>query len=117
MDVSVDTDIDSQQRTQREQELRRWDEEQARNIAKEEGVELTEAHFQVIYILRNYYLKNGLAENGRELGDLLDNEFSSQGGRKYLHRLFPEGPVSQGMRFACLPVPAHSENKGFGTAR
>ena len=117
MDVSVDTDINSQQRTQREQELQRWSEDQARNIASEEGVELSEAHFKVIHLLRDYYLKNGLTESGRELDDMLVNEFSSQGGRKYLHQLFPDGPVAQGMRFAGLPVPANSEDGGFGTAR
>jgi TusE/DsrC/DsvC family sulfur relay protein len=117
MDVSVDTDVNSQQRTQREQELQRWSEDQARNIASEEGMELTEAHFKVIHLLRDYYLKNGLTESGRELEDMLDNEFSSEGGRKYLHKLFPDGPVAQGMRFANLPVPAHSEDGGFGTAR
>jgi tRNA 2-thiouridine synthesizing protein E len=117
MDVSVDTDIDSQQRTQREQELQHWSEGLARKAATGEGVELTDAHFQVIHLLRDYYLKNGLSESGRELDDMLDNEFSSQGGRKYLHHLFPDGPVAQGMRFAGLPVPAHSEDEGFGTAR
>jgi len=117
MDTSVDTDIDSQQRTQREQELKRWDEDQARQVASEQGVELSEAHLKVIHRLRDYYLQNGLPENGRELEEFLDNEFSSQGGRKYLHQLFPDGPVTQGMRFAGLPVPAHSEDEGFGTAR
>lgn len=117
MDTSVDTDIDSQQRTQREQLLQRWDEDQARQLARKEDVELNEEHFRVIHLLRNYYLENGLAESGRELEEMLDNEFSSQGGRKYLHKVFPEGPVSQGMRFAGLPVPAYSEDEGFGTAR
>jgi len=117
MDVSVDTDIDSQQRTQREQELQHWSDDQARKAATGEGVDLTDAHFQVIHLLRDYYLKNGLTESGRELDDMLVNEFSSQGGRKYLHQLFPDGPVAQGMRFAGLPVPAHSEDEGFGTAR
>lgn len=117
MDTSVDTDIDSQQRTQREQLLQRWDEDQARQIAREENVELNEDHFKVIHLLRDYYLENGLAESGRELEDMLDNEFSSQGGRKYLHQLFADGPVTQGMRFAGLPVPAYSEDEGFGTAR
>lgn len=117
MDVSVDTDIDSQQRTQREKELKRWDEDQAKHTASEEGVELNEDHFKVIHLLRDYYLKNGTPESGRELEEMLDNEFSSQGGGKYLHKLFPEGPVTQGMRFAGLPIPAHSEDEGFGTAR
>lgn len=117
MDTSVDTDIDSQQRTLRKQTLQRWNEDQARKIASDQGVDLNEAHLKVIHLLRDYYLENGLAESGRELEELLDEKFSSQGGSKYLHRLFPEGPVTQGMRFAGLPVPAYSEDGGFGTAR
>jgi tRNA 2-thiouridine synthesizing protein E len=116
-DKSVDTDIDSQQRTQRERELQSWNEEQAKNIAREEDVELTDAHFEVIQRLRDYYLENGTVESGRELGDMLDEAFADQGGRKYLHRLFPQGPVTQGMRFAGLAIPAHSEDEGFGTTR
>jgi tRNA 2-thiouridine synthesizing protein E len=58
-----------------------------------------------------------LPKSGRELGDILDEAFSDQGGRQYLRRLFPQGPVAQGMRFAGLPIPAHSEDGGFGTAR
>lgn len=48
---------------------------------------------------------------------MLDIEYAEQGGRKYLHRLFPECPVAQGMRSAGLPVPPHTENEGFGTKR
>ena len=116
-DKSVETDVDSQMHTRRERELQNWDEQQAREIAKDEDIELTDAHFEVIQRLRDYYLEHGLVESGRELGDMLDEAFSEQGGRKYLHRLFPKGPVTQGMRIAALPVPAHSEDEGFGTAR
>ncbi len=114
---SVDTDVDSQKQTQREEVLDKWDEDSARKQAKKEGLELTDDHFQVLYELRNYYRDNGPVQSGRELDDMLDAVFASKGGRKYLHKLFPQGPVSQGMQFAGLPVPAHSEDGGFGTAR
>lgn len=117
MDVSVDTDIESQLHTQRELELKNWDEAKMRKIATEEGVEITDDHLQVIRMLQEHYLEHGAAQKGSELGDMLDEAFSSQGGRKYLHRLFPKGPVAQGMRFAGLPVPKNSEDEGFGTAR
>ena len=117
MDVSVDTNIESQLHIQRERELQNWDEAKMRNIAAEEGVEITDAHLQVIRMLQEYYIEHGPAQKGSELGDILDEAFSNQGGRKYLHRLFPEGPVAQGMRFAGLPVPKSSEDEGFGTAR
>ncbi len=113
----VDTDITSQKRSQRELELNKWSEQLARDIASEDDIELTADHFRVIQLLRDYYLQHGQAETGRELGDMLDEAFADQGGRKFLHRLFPQGPVTQGMRLACLPVPAYSEDDSFGTSR
>lgn len=115
--VPVDTDINSQKRTQRELELKNWSEEQVYKIASDEGVELSRDHLRVIRLLREYYLKHGTVQSGRELGDMLNEEFTDLGGRKFLHTLFPEGPVTQGMRFSGLPVPAYSEDKGFGTSR
>lgn len=113
----LDTDITSQKRAQRELELKKWSEQLARDIASEEGVELTPDHFQVIHILRDYYLQHGQVENGRELGDMLNEKFADRGGRKFLHRLFPQGPVTQGMQLAGLSVPAYSEDDSFGTSR
>jgi tRNA 2-thiouridine synthesizing protein E len=117
MDVSVDTDVNSQLRSQREAELNLWNEAQAQKTAEAEGIELTAAHLEVVQSLRDHYLEHGIAKSGRNLGDMLDDKFASQGGRKYLRVLFPRGPVAQGMRIAGLPVPANSEDDGFGTAR
>ena len=116
-DVSVDTDVDSQQRSRRQRELDSWDIEKGRRIAASEGLELNDARLRVVNSLRDYYLEHGLAEHGRELGDMLDERFSAEGGRKYLRELFPGGPVAQGMKIAGLPVPGYTEDEGFGTAR
>jgi tRNA 2-thiouridine synthesizing protein E len=48
---------------------------------------------------------------------MLDMRFAHEGGRRWLRKLFPEGPVFQGMQIAGLPVPPHTEDAGFGTAR
>jgi tRNA 2-thiouridine synthesizing protein E len=117
MDKSVDTDIDSQQRTHRETELREWSEAQARKIASEAGIELTDAHLQVIQSLRDHYREHGPMVSGRQLSEMLYDAFASEGGKKYLYNLFPKGPVKQGMLIAGLPEPAHTEDAGFGTAR
>ena len=117
MDKSVDTDIDSQKRTHREAELGEWSEAQARKIASEAGIELTDAHLQVVQSLREYYREHGPTASGRQLSEMLYNTFASEGGKKYLYDLFPEGPVKQGMLIAGLPTPAHTEDAGFGTAR
>lgn len=104
-------------RAAHEVDLQDWDEEQGRRNAEQEGIEMTDEHWEVVQRLRDYYLENGPSENGREIGDMLDSEFADQGGRKYLHRLFPEGPVAQGMRILGLPVPPHTVDAGFGTSR
>ena len=105
------------QRAGREFDLQDWNEEQGQRNAEQEGIELTDAHWEVVHRLRDYYLDQGPSDNGREISDMLDSEFADQGGRKYLRRLFPKGPVAQGMRILGLPVPPHTEDAGFGTSR
>ena len=108
---------DSPLYTPRGLDLQGWDEEQGQLTAKREDIQLTDEHWEVVYCLRDYYLQYGPAKNGRELGDMLDNKFADRGGRKYLRRLFPNGPVAKGMRIAGLNVPPHTENEVFGTSR
>jgi TusE/DsrC/DsvC family sulfur relay protein len=116
-DRSVDTDIDSQERTYRKQLLDDLDETQVREMANKEGIVLTDEHLGVIECLRDYFLEFGEAEKGRDLEEMLDEVFAGHGGRKYLWQLFPSRPVTQGTRIAGLPVPPHSGDKGFGTVR
>jgi tRNA 2-thiouridine synthesizing protein E len=86
-------------------------------MAAEEGIELTNEHMGVLECLRDYYLELGEADNGRDLEEMLNDIFDGHGGRKYLWRLFPGGPVTQGSRIAGLPIPPHTGDKGFGTVR
>ena len=116
-DRSVDTDIDSQERTYRKNLLDELGEEQVNEMADKEGISLSNEHLGVIECLRDYYLEFGEAEKGRDIEDMLDEVFDGHGGRKYLWTLFPGGPVTQGMRIAGLPVPPHTGDKGFGTVR
>jgi tRNA 2-thiouridine synthesizing protein E len=115
--VLEETDAVDPKQADRETRLAEWDEQSARQTAADEGVELTDAHWAVIHRLRDFYREHGPAEHGRQVSDMLDAEFAEQGGRAYLRRLFPEGPVGQGMRIAGLPVPPHTEDEGFGISR
>ncbi len=116
-DRRIDADVESQQQNNREKYLADWDEEAARAIAKARGYELTEAHLAVVHALRDHYRDNGQAEDGRELEDLLEARFADQGGKRYLYRLFPDGPVTEGLTLAKLPLPPYTVDAGFGTAR
>jgi tRNA 2-thiouridine synthesizing protein E len=104
-------------RVDRELDLEGWNEDQGGRIAEQEGITLTDEHLEVVHWLRRDYLEQGPAPNGRALGDRLDQRFAERGGRAYLRRLFPNGPVAQGMRIAGLPLPPHTEDEGFGVSR
>ena len=109
--------IRDRHRTHRKQLLEGLGETHVREMAEKEGIMLTDEHLGVIECLRDYYLELGEAEKGRDLEEMLDEIFAGHGGRKYLWLLFPNGPVTQGMRIAGLPVPPHTGDKGFGTVR
>ena len=81
-----------------------YDEETARVIAAAEGIELTEAHWEVINFLREEYKANGHTPNFRNMlkgMQALRPAIDS----KALYDLFPTGPAKQGAKVAGLPQP------------
>ncbi len=93
-----------------------WTRDTALTTAGEEGLELSDDHWEAIRALQNYYSKHEHGNiNARELHDALDEKFHSKGGLKYLYELFPGGPVAQGCRVAGLEPPAGATDRGFGS--
>jgi tRNA 2-thiouridine synthesizing protein E len=84
--------------------LDEWSEAFAIARAKEEGLELTDEHWQVIRFLRNYYQKHGVQAQVRVMISHFRNEWGgARGNNHYLHDLFPKGgPQKQGNRLAGL---------------
>lgn len=95
--------------------LEPWDETIAQQAAQAEGIVLTQAHWEVINLLRQQYLEHGPSRHARDLSERLDAAFDHAGGLKYLYRLFPHGPVIQACRIAGLPVPADASDRSFGS--
>ena len=90
----------------------------ARKAAEEEGLELTDAHIDVMHALQRYFGTHDKPDfNMRELHDALDERFHVNGGMKYLYGLFPGGPVAQGCRLAGLEVPAGAQDASFGSVQ
>lgn len=73
-------------------------------IAAAEGVELTDAHWEVINYLRDSYREHGHSPNFRAMLKEMQ-EINSAIDSKYLYDLFPVGPAKQGARIAGLPQP------------
>lgn len=94
-----------------------WTRDQAVQIAREEGLELGEAHWEAIRALQAYYAhhQDDTAINLRMLHDALDEHFHRQGGLKYLYTLFPGGPIAQSCRLAGLKAPFMAADRSFGS--
>ncbi|MDP3586207.1 MAG: TusE/DsrC/DsvC family sulfur relay protein [Thiobacillus sp.] len=94
-----------------------WSLEQAEEVAQTEGLELTEAHWEVVRALQELCTQNAEpALNARDLHDALDEHFHAEGGIKYLYQLFPEGPLAQGCLLAGVEPPAGTRDQGMGSA-
>jgi tRNA 2-thiouridine synthesizing protein E len=81
-----------------------WSEAFARARAAEEGLQLTEEHWQVIRFLRDYYDEHRVQAQVRVMIKHFEREWGPErGNNHYLHDLFPVGgPQKQGNRLAGL---------------
>lgn len=96
-----------------------WSQQSAAEIAAGEGVVVTADHWEAVRALQEFYARHD-DEPGihvRELHDALEEHFHARGGMKFLYKLFPGGPVSQGCRLAGLEPPAGSTDPGFGSVQ
>ena len=81
-----------------------WDIDFANFVAKNEELELTDNHWEIINFLRMYYNYHQTPPNIRELTQAISDEISEDKGKSpYLYDLFPEGPAQQGSKIAGLP--------------
>ena len=93
-----------------------WSETDAEQLARDEGLELTQDHWDELRALQEYCSRHDCGKYSvRELHDALDEKFHDKGGYKYLFGLFPGGPIAQGCRLAGLEPPAGAVDKGFGS--
>lgn len=83
-----------------------WSEAVAEAMAAADGIELADAHWRVIRILREYYGEYEIAPPMRALVRVLQARSGDDSfGSRQLYQLFPEGPAKQACRYAGLPRP------------
>ncbi|MDH5444182.1 MAG: TusE/DsrC/DsvC family sulfur relay protein [Gammaproteobacteria bacterium] len=86
--------------------LNEWEPEVATAMAKDEDVELTDSHWEVINFLREYYEEYQIAPAVRVLTKAIGKKLGKEkGNSKYLYELFPYGPGKQACKYAGLPKP------------
>ncbi len=91
-----------------------WDIKTAEVTAKNNGLNLSEDHWDLIRALQEYYRKVEFPKL-RQIKDALEEKFHSRGGMKYLYQIIPGGPVAEGCRLAGLNIPAGAVDKSFGS--
>lgn len=90
------------------QDSGQWHERLAEAIAAQEGIVLTEAHWQVIHFVREFYLQFNTSPAIRLLVKAMRQKYGEdKGNSRYLYRLFPRGPAKQATKIAGLPKPVN----------
>ena len=83
-----------------------WNRELAEQIAKDENIDMTGDHWEVVNFLRNYYEEYQIAPAIRVLTKAIKKTLGPEkGNSKYLYELFPYGPAKQACKIAGLPKP------------
>lgn len=86
--------------------LEDWNEEVAVTIAREEDIELSDAHWEVIWLLREFYAEFDLSPANRILVKAVKEELGeAKGNSIYLLQLFPGSPAKIASKIAGLPKP------------
>ncbi len=88
------------------QDWSEWNEGLAGKMATDDGIDLSEEHWEIIRFLREYFEKYQIAPMikilVKEIGKTMGKE---KGNTKYLYELYPAGPAKQACRYAGLPKP------------
>jgi tRNA 2-thiouridine synthesizing protein E len=88
------------------QDISLWTRELAELIAKDENIEMTDDHWEVVNFLRDYYEEYQIAPAVRILTKAIKKSLGpDKGNSKYLYELFPYGPAKQACKIAGLPKP------------
>ena len=83
-----------------------WNEDLANLIAKDEEIDMTDEHWEVVNFLRDYYNEYQIAPAVRVLIKAVKKKMGAEkGSNKYMYELFPYGPAKQACKIAGLPKP------------
>ncbi|MAQ09979.1 MAG: sulfurtransferase TusE [Gammaproteobacteria bacterium] len=85
--------------------LKDWNETTAQQIADGYDIALSEAHWQVIALVRNYFNDYGLSPTTRVTVNLLKRSLGTDTGSIYLMKLFGGHPRRTLAQIAGLPKP------------
>lgn len=83
-----------------------WNQDVAEELAKIEGLELDNAHWEVLFFIRDYYQQFKHLPNARMFVAAIRKRLGEdKGNSRYLQKLFPQGPLKYACKIAGLPKP------------
>jgi tRNA 2-thiouridine synthesizing protein E len=86
--------------------LTHWNQEVATQIASKEGITLTDAHWEIINLIRNFYHAFEHSPAMRPLVKYTEQKLGTTKGKSvYLLALFPGSPAKLAAKIAGLPKP------------
>lgn len=89
-------------------DLQDWSPSVAQVLAEEESITLTDEHWEVLLVLRDFYARFEMAPAMRPLVKAVSQALGPEKGRSiHLMRLFPGSPAKVAARLAGLPKPTH----------
>ena len=88
--------------------LEDWSQQVAQALAAREAIELTDAHWEILYLLQQFYQQFQLSPANRALVKYVAiNLGKEKGNSLYLNGLFNGMPAKLAARLAGLPKPAN----------
>jgi len=85
-----------------------WNKEIAIELARQEGILLTPAHWEIIELLRDFYRTYQLSPSMRALVKRTEQLLGAEKGRSiYLLQLFSTSPARSACKIAGLPKPTN----------
>ncbi len=83
-----------------------WNKEVALTLSRINKIELTENHWEIILFIRTYYQNFKHLPNARVFTKAIAKQLGvEKGNSRYLHKLFPQGPLKYACKIAGLPKP------------
>jgi len=87
-------------------DVSQWTPDVASYLAQKLAIELTDAHWEILYLLRDFYRQYQLSPAMRPLVKAVSQQLGKDKGRSiYLMQLFPGSPAKVAALLAGLPKP------------
>ena len=85
-----------------------WSDAVASYLAIEENIQLTDDHWEIIQVIRDFYQQHELSPARRPLVKAVGLTLGPSKGKSiHLMKLFPESPAKQAAKLAGLPKPTN----------